>query len=96
MRRYFGAMPVLLSQMYTGRPQIPVLLLPESDGTCGVLLRILYPGGVESGILPDRSADIPNSGSVAADREKMVPPAVHGGMCGSILIIFRPAAAGNV
>ena len=96
MRRYPGAVPVLLSEVHSRGPQIPVLLLPESDGTGGVLLRILYSGGVQSGVLSDRDAGIPDPGSTTEDREKVVPPAVYGGMCGGILIIFRPAATGYV
>ena len=96
MRRYPGAVPVLLSEVHSRGPQIPVLLLPESDGTGGVLLRILYSGSVQSGLISDRGAGIPDSGSLTADRKKVVPPAVHGGRCVSIFTVFCPAATGNV
>ena len=57
--------------------------------------QILYSGSVQSGLLSDRGAGIPDSGSLTADRKKVVPPVVHGGLCGSIFTVFCPAATGN-
>ena len=88
--------PDLLEGQRSGKSQKPLLLLPESGGTGALFLRLLYPGSIPSGILPDPKPDFPDSGCAEGCQKGMVPNPVYYWCCCSISIVFRNAVAGNV
>ena len=88
--------PDLLEGQRSGKSQKPLLLLSESGGTGALFLRLLYPGSIPSGILPDPKPDFPDSGCAEGCQKGMVPNPVYYWRCCSISIVFRNAAAGNV
>ena len=90
------AVPDLLEGQRSGKSQKPLLLLPESGGTGALFLRLLYPGSIPSGILPDPKPDFPDSGCAEGCQKGMVPNPVYYWRCCSISIVFRNAVAGNV
>ena len=70
------------------KSQKPLLLLPESGGTGALFLRLLYPGSIPGGILPDPKPDFPDSGCAEGCQKGMVPNPVYYWRCCSISIVF--------
>ena len=96
MRQRVDSLPDLLSPESEGGSDEPFLFFPESVRADGLLLRFLYPGGVQDRILYDYIPDIPGAADSGADALEGAAQAVSCRSDCSFWMLFSVAFKGDV